>query len=102
MSRTSPASPGASARRPSRERYDLLTFETMAATEPPRFSLGVGDRPKPGHRRPAIAPQPSRRGGIDAVGKIEPPRRRIPADRAEHGVGIEREAGRGLAGAVTG
>src|SRR5258708_4162096 len=48
------------------ERDDLLTFEAMPATEPPRLGHGIVDRDQARHGHPAIAAQPLRQRRLRA------------------------------------
>src|SRR5579862_956424 len=82
------------------DREDCRTLEAVAAIEAACLGGGIARALESRHRHPARAAQALRRRRIGAGGKKEAPRRRLRRQRAQDGVGIEREAGRGLALAV--
>src|SRR5262249_1541847 len=94
--------PGSLSRSGSVHREDCRTLEAVAAIEAPCLSGGGirGLEPRDGH--PTLSPQTLCGCGVGAGGEIETPRRRLRRQRAQDGIRVKRETGRGLAFAIAG
>src|SRR5579883_106633 len=80
---------------------NCLTLEAMPAIETPRLGGGISHGLESRYCYPTLAAQALCRRGIAARGHINPPKPLLRRERAEDRVGVEGEAGRGLALAVS-